>query len=134
MEKFTQLTARIFLGQIFLIAGLSKIGAYAGTQGYMEAIGVPGTLLPLVILLEIAGGLTIIVGWKTRFSATILALFSIAAAGIFHTNFDDQMQSILFMKNIAIAGGLMLLAVHGAGACSIDNRFGRRAAVATHLL
>jgi putative oxidoreductase len=122
MEKITQLTARVCLGHIFLIAGLSKIGAYAGTQGYMETMGVPGALLPLVILFEIAGGLTIIIGWKTRYSAIILALFSVAAAAIFHNNFDDQMQTILFMKNIAIAGGLMLLAVHGAGACSIDNR------------
>lgn len=133
MEKITQLTARILLGHIFLIAGLSKIGAYAGTQGYMESMGVPGALLPLVILLEIAGGLTIIIGWKTRYSAIILALFSVGAAAIFHNNFDDQMQTILFMKNIAIAGGLMLLAVHGAGACSIDNRPGRSAVTTNSL-
>ncbi|MDC8445231.1 MAG: DoxX family protein [Nitrosomonas sp.] len=125
MEKITQLTARLFLGHIFLIAGLTKIGAYAGTQGYMEAMGVPGALLPPVILLEIAGGLAIIVGWKARYSAVLLAVFSIAAAAIFHNNFDDQMQTILFMKNFAIAGGLMLLAVHGAGAYSIDDRLAR---------
>ncbi len=125
MEKITQLIARLFLGHIFLIAGLTKISAYAGTQGYMEAMGVPGALLPLVILLEIAGGLAIVTGWKARYSAIILALFSIIAAGIFHNNFDDPMQTILFMKNIAIAGGLMLLAVHGAGACSVDNRLAR---------
>ena len=125
MKKITQLTARLFLGHIFLIAGLTKIGAYAGTQGYMEAMGVPGVLLPLVILLEIAGGLTIIAGWKTQYSAILLALFSVAAAAIFHNNFDDQIQTILFMKNIAIAGGLMLLAVHGAGAYSVDDRLAR---------
>ncbi|MCC6921700.1 MAG: DoxX family protein [Nitrosomonas sp.] len=125
MEKITQFTARLFLGHIFLIAGLNKISAYAGTQGYMEAMGVPGALLPLVMLLEIAGGLAIIIGWKARYSAILLALFSIAAAAIFHNNFDDPMQTILFMKNIAIAGGLMLLAVYGAGACSVDNRLTR---------
>jgi putative oxidoreductase len=122
MEKVSQLVARVFLGHIFLLAGVSKIGAYAGTQGYMDAMGVPGALLPLVILLEIAGGLAIIAGWQTRWTAIALAAFSVVAAAIFHNNFGDQMQMILFMKNIAIAGGFLLLAVHGAGAYSIDNR------------
>lgn len=122
MEKATQLTARLFLGHIFLIAGVSKIGAYEATVGYMDAMGVPGILLPMVILLEVAGGLAIIAGWKTRYAAIALTGFSVVAAAIFHNNFADQMQMILFMKNIAIAGGLMLLAVHGAGAYSVDNR------------
>ena len=122
MEKLSQLVARIFLGQIFLIAGISKIGAYAGTQGYMEAMGVPGALLPLVILLEIGGGLAIIVGWKARWAAVALAGFSVVAAAIFHNNFSDQIQMIMFMKNFAMAGGFLLLAVHGAGAYSLDNR------------
>jgi len=122
MEKFSQLVARVFLGHIFLLAGASKVGAYAGTQGYMEAMGVPGMLLPLVILLEVAGGLAIIIGWKTKWSAIALAVFSIVSAIIFHHNFADQTQMIMFMKNIAIAGGFLLLTVHGAGAYSIDNR------------
>ena len=122
MEKVSQLVARIFLGHIFLLAGLSKITAYEGTQGYMDAMGVPGMLLPLVILLEIAGGLAIIAGWKTKWTALALAAFSVVAAAIFHNNFGDQMQMILFMKNIAIAGGFLLLASHGAGAYSLDNR------------
>jgi putative oxidoreductase len=128
MEKLSQLAARIFLGQIFLLAGISKIGAYAGTQGYMEAMGVPGALLPLVILLEIGGGLAIIVGWKTRWAAIALAGFSVVAAAIFHNNFSDQIQMIMFMKNFAMAGGFLLLAVHGAGSYSFDNR---RATVTT---
>ena len=122
MDKISQLVARVFLGHIFLLAGLSKVGAYEGTQGYMDAMGVPGMLLPLVILLEVAGGLAIIVGWKTRWAAYALAAFSVVAAVIFHNNFGDQMQMILFMKNIAIAGGFLLLSVHGAGAYSVDNR------------
>ncbi len=126
MEKISQLTARVFLGHIFLFAGLSKIDAYEGTQGYMEAMGVPGALLPLVILLEAGGGLAVIAGWKARYASVILAVFTVAAAVIFHNNFDDQMQTILFMKNIAITGGLMLLAVHGAGAYSIDGRYNRK--------
>jgi len=122
MEKVSQLVARVFLGHIFLLAGLSKISAYEGTQGYMDAMGVPGALLPLVILLEVAGGLAIIAGWKTRWTAIALAAFSVVSAAIFHNNFGDQTQMIMFMKNIAIAGGFLLLAVHGAGAYSLDNR------------
>lgn len=122
MEKITQLVARIMLAHIFLIAGLQKIGGYEGTQGYMESVGLPGMLLPLVIFLEVGGGLAIIVGWQTKLAALALALFSIAAAVLFHNNFSDQMQTILFMKNIAMAGGLMLLAVYGAGGYSVDSR------------
>jgi|TARA_B110000971_G_scaffold37005_1_gene35417 putative oxidoreductase len=122
MEKVSQLVARLFLGHIFLLAGVSKISAYEGTQGYMDAMGVPGVLLPLVILFEIAGGLMILVGWKTKWAAIALAGFSVVAAAIFHNNFADQMQMILFMKNIAIAGGFLLLSAHGAGAYSLDNR------------
>ena len=122
MEKVSQFVARLFLGHIFLLAGISKIGAYAGTQGYMDAMGVPGMLLPLVILLEVGAGLAIIAGWKTRWAAIALAGFTVISAVIFHNNFGDQMQMIMFMKNIAISGGLMLLAIHGAGAYSLDNR------------
>ncbi|WP_297323810.1 DoxX family protein [Nitrosomonas sp.] len=122
MEKITQLIARIMLGHIFLIAGLQKIGGYEGTQGYMESVGLPGMLLPLVILVEVGGGMAIIVGWQAKLAAIALAIFTLVAAAIFHNNFSDQMQVILFMKNIAITGGLMLLAVYGAGGYSIDNR------------
>lgn len=122
MEKITQVIARIMLGHIFLLAGWQKIGGYEGTQGYMESVGVPGMLLPLVILLELGAGLAIIIGWQTKLAAAALALFTIAAAVLFHNNFSDQTQTIMFMKNIAISGGLMLLAVYGAGVCSLDNR------------
>lgn len=132
MEKITQLVARIFLGHIFLLAGISKIGGYAATQGYMDAMGVPGMLLPLVILLEIGGGLAIIVGWKTRWASIALAVFTVVAAAIFHNNFGDQTQMIMFMKNIAIAGGFLLLAVHGAGAYSLDNRRATGSLAASH--
>lgn len=122
MEKVTQLIARIMLGQFFLIAGLQKIAGYEGTQGYMESAGLPGMLLPLVILLEAGGGLAIIAGWQTKLITIALALFTLVAAAIFHNNFSDQMQTILFMKNIAITGGLLLLAVYGAGGYSVDSR------------
>lgn len=122
MQKFSPLLARLFLAQIFLISGIGKIGAYAGTQAYMEAMGVPGALLPLVILLEVGGGLAIVIGWKTQWAALALAVFSLAAAAIFHNNLADQIQMIMFLKNIAIAGGFLLLFAHGAGAYSLDNR------------
>lgn len=122
MKKISELTARLLLAQIFLLAGVSKITGYADTQGYMEAMGIPGALLPLVILLEVGGGLAIILGWQTRLVAIALALFSLAAAAIFHNELADQIQMIMFMKNIAIAGGFILLAVHGAGGYSLDNR------------
>lgn len=121
MNKISQLVARIFLGQIFLISGLLKISGYEGTQGYMEAMGVPGMLLPLVILLEVGGGLVIVAGWQTKLVSMALAAFTLAAAMIFHSNFSDQIQMIMFMKNIAITGGFVLLMAYGAGAYSIDG-------------
>lgn len=126
MEKVTQLLARLMMGQIFLIAGLQKIGGYEGIQGYMESAGVPGMLLPLVILVEAGGGLALIIGWQTKLVAMVLALFTLAAAVLFHNNFADQMQMIMFMKNIAISGGLMLLAVYGAGGYSVDSHRNKR--------
>lgn len=125
MEKISQFVARLFLGQIFLLAGISKISSYAGTQGYMDAMGVPGTLLPLVIALEIGGGLAIIAGWQTRLASIALAVFTLAAAAIFHNDLADQTQMIMFMKNIAIAGGFILLAVHGASGYSLDSHRAR---------
>lgn len=125
MAKSTELLARLLLGHIFLLAGINKISGYAGTQGYMEAMGVPGGLLPLVIALEILGGLAVILGWKVRWASLALAGFTVVAGIIFHHNFADQIQTIMFMKNISIAGGLLLLTVHGAGAYSLDQVFAK---------
>lgn len=124
MKNTTEVVSRILLGLIFVMAGISKIGAgYTGTAGYMDSMGVPGTLLPLVILLEIAGGLFVITGFKTQWAGYALAGFTLVAGFIFHSNFSDQMQSILFMKNLSITGGLLLLAIHGAGNWSLDNKW-----------
>ena len=122
MKNYNSVIARVLLAHIFILAGFSKITGYAGTQGYMESVGVPGMLLPLVIALELGGGLAIAFGWKTSLISYALAAFSVVAAVIFHNNLADQMQMIMFMKNFAIAGGLMLLAEHGAGKFSLDNR------------
>lgn len=127
MKNTIELIARLFLGHIFVLAGLNKLGAgYAGTAAYMDSMGVPGGLLPLVIALELVAGLMLIVGFKARWAAYALAGFSLLAAVIFHADFADQMQMILFMKNVSLAGGLLLLSVHGAGAFSVDAWMGER--------
>ena len=120
--RAAELAGRILMGGIFLIAGLSKIGGFAGTQAYMESVGVPGALLPAVIALEVGGALLIMAGLWTRLAALALAGFTLTAAVLFHANFADQMQQILFMKNMAIAGGFLLLAAKGPGAWSLDER------------
>ena len=121
MKDTATLAARLMLALIFLIAGWGKLGAgYAGTQQYMASMGVPGMLLPLVIFAELGGGLGLVIGLFTRLAALGLALFTVLSALFFHTNFADQIQSIMFMKNIAMAGGLLLLAVHGPGSYSVD--------------
>jgi len=125
MDKVIELAGRILLGHIFLLAGINKISAYEGTAGYMEAVGVPGVLLPLVILLEILGGLALIIGFKTRWAAIALAGFTVLAAILFHADFSDQTQMILFMKNWAITGGLLLVYVYGAGEISMDRKLAR---------
>lgn len=123
MEKFTILAGRLLLAQMFLLAGISKMGAgYAGTQGYMDSMGVPGMLLPLVIALEIGGAVLLIAGWQTRIAAWALAAFTLVAAFIFHADFGNQMQMIMFMKNLAVTGGLLILANHGAGALSVEAK------------
>lgn len=118
----TQLTGRVLISAIFIMAGINKISGYAGTQGYMESMGVPGALLPLVILLEIGGGLAVLLGWQTRIAAFLLAGFTVLSALIFHANLGDQMQFILFMKNLAMAGGLMFLVAGRTHDWSIDAK------------
>ena len=117
-----ELAGRILLAAIFLISGLGKIGGYAATAGYMTSVGVPGALLPVVIAFEVLGAVALIVGWKTRLTAFLLAGFTLLSGLIFHSNFADQMQMIMFLKNVAIAGGLLLLVANGAGALSLDRR------------
>jgi putative oxidoreductase len=116
------LAGRTLLASLFVISGLGKLAAYAGTAGYMESVGVPGALLPLVIALEVLGGLAIVAGYRTRIVASLLTVFSIASAVLFHSNLGDQIQQIMFLKNIAIAGGFITLAARGPGGWSVDNR------------
>jgi len=125
------LFGRIGLSLVFLIAGWGKLAGYAATQGYMESVGVPGALLPLVIALELGGGLAILAGAFTRWFALGLAAFSIVAALLFHANLADPMQAILYWKNFAMAGGFLLLAANGPGALSLDATFADRRLAAT---
>lgn len=125
MEKYGVLLARILLAHMFLISGTTKIFGYAGTQGYMESMGVPGAFLPLVILLEVGGGLALILGFMTRWVAAALGLFSVVSAVIFHADFSNQMQMIMFMKNLTIAGGMLMLVAHGPGELSVDRKLAR---------
>jgi putative oxidoreductase len=122
VHPYLGLCGRVLLALMFVVSGYGKIGGYQDTQGYMEAMGVPGMVLPLVIILELGGGLAIIAGWQTRIVAVLLAGFCLVAAIIFHLDFADRMESILFMKNLSVAGGFLLLAAYGPGALALDNR------------
>ena len=125
MKDVALLAGRVLLALMFVMAGWSKIGGYAGTQGYMEAMGVPGFMLPLVILLELGGGLAVVLGLFTRSISVLLAGFTLMAAFIFHYQPAEQMQMLMFMKNVSVAGGFLALAAAGAGAFSVDARLGK---------
>ena len=112
------LIARVLMAYIFLVAGWGKITAYSATVGYMESMGVPGALLPLSIFVAFGGGLALLFGFQARFAAFGLGLFSVITAFIFH---DGTQDSINFMKNFAMAGGLFFLMLHGAGKMSLDH-------------
>lgn len=125
MKDVALLAGRVLLALMFVMAGWSKIGGYTGTQGYMEAMGVPGFMLPLVILLELGGGLAVVLGLFTRSLSVLLAGFTLMAAFIFHYQPAEQMQMLMFMKNVSVAGGFLALAAAGAGAFSVDARLGK---------
>ena len=111
---------RIILSTLFLVEGVRKFFFQEETIMYMEDYGVPEILFFPSLSLEIVFPILLIVGYKTRFSASIMALFTLTVALIFHTNFDDQMESIIFLKDIAIAGGFLIIAVNEPRICSID--------------
>jgi len=123
---------RAFLSFLFIMAGWGKIGAYEGTAGYMEAMGAPAGLLPLVIALELGGGIALLVGYQTRLVALLLGGFSIISGILFHLVPSFGMEGMAaqgeftnFMKNLAIGGGMGFVFAHGAGALSVDKLLSR---------
>lgn len=122
VKPWTDLSGRLLLALMFVVAGVGKITGYEGTGQYMEAFNVPAMLLPLVILAEVGGGLALAAGFLTRWAAAGLAVFTLVAGLVFHSDFSDPSQQILFMKNLAITGGLLVLLGHGAGRFSLDHR------------
>jgi putative oxidoreductase len=123
MTNILDLIGRVFISLVFLLSGLNKIGNYEGTVGWMESLGIPGIFLIPAIALEIIAPISIIIGYKVKISATLLSLFCITTAIIFHNDFSNQMQFISFMKNIGLAGGFLFLAINGAKDFSLDKKF-----------
>lgn len=123
MKNFFLLVARIFVVLIFLIAGINKITDFAGSQQYMEALGMPMTsfLLVVALIIEVLGSLMIIFGYKTRWAAIVLVIYLIPVTLIFHTKFSDIVQMIMFLKNLGLMGGLLYLFFFGPGAYSLDE-------------
>lgn len=120
--KAADLLGRILLVILFIVAGIGKIGSYAGTAGYMAAHGVPGFLLPLVILTELGGSILILLGWHTRIVAFLLAGFTILALMFFHQHISTKADQIIVLAELAVAGGFLVLVGHGAGPWSLDAR------------
>ncbi len=120
------LIGRILLSILFILAGFGKLTNIAGTAGYFGSYNLPAPTATAVIvgLIELIGGLAILIGFQTRVAAYVLAIFSIATALVAHTNWADAMQLINFEKNLAIAGGFLVLAAFGPGAYSVDARRG----------
>ena len=117
-----EVLGRIFLSTIFLIEGMNKIFNYESTIEYMENFNVPAYLAIPAIIVEILFPLLLIVGYQTKISALVLAIFTLATALIFHTDFTSQMQLTSFLKNFAITGGFLIIFVNGAGKYSIDHK------------
>lgn len=130
MDKLISIAARLLMSQIFIISGWQKLTGFSGTEGYFSSLGIPlvGVVTPLVILIELGGGLALLFGFKTRWVAAAIAAFSVATALIAHTHFAEQGQVVNFMKNLSIAGGLLMFVKYGAGAPSMDAGTGKSSA------
>ena len=114
---------RVLLSTLFLVEGIGKISMQEDVIMYMEDYGVPEILFVPATVLEILFPLLLIVGYKTKWSASIMALFTFTVAIIFHTDFSEGMQMIFFLKDMAIAGGFMIIVAYGSGKISLDHYF-----------
>jgi len=122
MANFFDFISRIFISSIFLFSGYNKIFNYENTIEWMEGFNIPGFLLWPTIILEIILPILIIIGYRTQISALLLAMFCVATAVIFHLDFANQMQTIAFLKNFALAGGFLFIAVHGPKEWSVERK------------
>ena len=132
VEKFGPVVGRILLALIFLMSGINKVLNWEGTEGYMASVGMPMVTLFLIgaVVLEIGGSLSVIAGFKARWGALALIVFTIPTTLIFHAYWavdpaQMQIQQIMFMKNLAMVGGLLIIMAFGAGPLSVDARSGR---------
>ena len=124
LQNGSALVGRLLLALLFVLSGFQKITGYSGTAGYMASAGLPmiGLLLPLTILIELGGGLLLVIGWQTRWVALIMFLFLIPVTLTFHNVAVDPTQMVMLLKNAAIMGGMLQLFAFGPGAWSIDGR------------
>ena len=122
VEEISKPLGRLLIAQVFLVLGYRKLINYDATAGWMESMGISGSLLPLVIMVEILGSLGLIIGWQTRICAILLCGYCFLTALLFHMEFSDPMEQISFMKNIALSGGLLYIFASGAGKLSLDNK------------
>jgi len=127
-QDAVMLVARILLALMFVIAGFGKIGGFEGTAGYIASKGLPLPQLgaAIAIVVELAGGIMLVVGWKARWAALAIAVFTAVATVIFHnfwamTGADAGMQRLMFMKNVSVIGGLLAVYAFGPGRLSIDR-------------
>ena len=122
MKNYLDLLGRVLISLLFLLNGYFKAINYDGTLEWMESYGVPGIFLTPAIILEIAAPILVIIGYKTKIAAGLLAIFCLTTAFVFHTDFSNQMQTISFLKNIGLAGGFLIIVVNGSRKFSIDNK------------
>jgi len=122
MANFFDLIGRILISSVFLFSSYIKIFSYEVTVSWMEGFGIPGFLLAPAIILEIILPVFIIMGYRTRVTATFLAIYSIVTALIFHLDFSDQTQTLQLLKNFGLAGGFLLISIHGPKDWSLETK------------
>ena len=125
VNAYDLVIARLFLALIFIVDGISRSGSTEATRHYLQSRHLPGALVWPVILFEISSGLLTLVGYRTRVVAAALAVYCLLTAAIFHTSLSNQVEDIMLLSNIAIAGGFILLSYVGAGRISFDSVLAR---------
>ena len=122
MANILDLLGRILISGLFFLNGIFKINNYEATIDWIQNFDIPDILLIPAIILEVLGPILIVLGYQTKITAALLSLFCLATAIIFHNDFTDQMQITSFFKNIALAGGFLLIVVNGSKHFSLDNK------------